>query len=88
MYRFVVLPGTPVGAEPNWFEEYALAQLTPTATARILNDPLTQYLSAMYWAFTTTTTVGYGDILPQNIYEMWFVICMEYGGLLVFSKTY
>lgn len=87
MYRFVVLPGTPVGAEPNWFEEYALAQLTPTATARILNDPLTQYLSAMYWAFTTTTTVGYGDILPQNIYEMWFVICMEYGGLLVFSMA-
>ena len=31
----------------------------------------------MYWAFTTTTTVGYGDIAPHTKYEQVFaMLCM------------
>ena len=67
MYHFVVPKGTPFGVVPNWLEAYAMAQESPKSAAAVMKDPVTQYLSAMYWAFTTMTTVGYGDILPQNI---------------------
>ena len=25
-----------------------------------------RYIAAIYWVFTTMTTIGYGDITPQN----------------------
>jgi len=49
---------------------------------------LTSYINSLYWTITTITTVGYGDILPQNniqkLYSM-FVMVMGFGvfGLLV-----
>ena len=76
------------GSEPvanNWIEAYASAQLVPKLADAIRGDMLTQYTSALYWAFTTLCTVGYGDILPKNVSEMWFVISMEFVGLIVFS---
>jgi CRP-like cAMP-binding protein len=40
-----------------------------------------QYLTAMYWSFTTITTAGYGDITPQTDSEKGFVIfAMVIGG--------
>ena len=33
-----------------------------------------QYLFAIYWALTTLTTVGYGDLVPATDIERWFAI--------------
>lgn len=43
------------------------------------------YLIALYWAFVTVTTVGYGDINPANNYERGFAIIAVFAGTAVFA---
>ena len=45
------------------------------------------YLRSFYWAFTTLTTVGYGDIHPQNNVEIVITIFWMLFGLCSFSYT-
>ena len=45
----------------------------------------TQYIYSLYWAITTIVTVGYGDITPQNEYEILVTICIEVVGAAVFG---
>ena len=56
--------------ELTWLKVYFLN----TGQDVSLNE---QYVTTLYWAFTTMITVGYGDITPQNPYEMVVTIsCM------------
>ena len=38
---------------------------------------------AMYWAFTTLTTVGYGDVLPVSQAEMAVSIVVQFAGTCI-----
>merc|ERR1711939_406245 len=56
----------------GWFEKYH-ADESPSMP--------TVYLTSIYWAMTTMTTVGYGDIIPTSDSERFFsIIAMIVGG--------
>ena len=44
-----------------------------------------RYLASLYWAFTTMTTVGYGDILPTNDTERMYATIIMVLGSTVFG---
>ncbi|KAJ1452073.1 hypothetical protein M885DRAFT_528116 [Pelagophyceae sp. CCMP2097] len=55
---------------------------------RLRHQPrLTQYITALYWAFATMTTVGYGDVRPStdNAAGMVVVICCQVIGTMFFA---
>jgi len=44
-----------------------------------------QYIAALYWAFTTMTTVGYGDIVAVSLAEKWYAVVIMMLGATVFG---
>jgi len=44
-----------------------------------------RYIASVYWAFTTMTTVGYGDIYAQNNTERMYSIIIMILGATVFG---
>ena len=45
--------------------------------------PVRLYCVAMYWAFTTLTTVGYGDVLPVSRSEMAVTVIVQFAGTCI-----
>ena len=72
---------TATGLKPTWVD--ALAESHGT-------EPLyhqsrwSQYLTCVYWAMTTMTTIGYGDIVPSNVDERILTVFAELMGSSVF----
>lgn len=49
------------------------------------NDKLLEYVKAVYWAMTTLTTVGYGDIAAKTPYQMLFAAFTQLTGVGIFG---
>ena len=66
------------GEPITWVTEYdgGSAVSAPTSV---------QYLYSVYWALTTLTTVGYGDIIPTNNAERLYALASLLVGALVFG---
>lgn len=68
------------GSLTPWLLTYELHPIEDSET-----DLLTRYIACMYWAFTTMTTVGYGDISAATLAERSFAILSMIAGGFVFS---
>ncbi len=63
--------------EPTWFD----GNIAPDATLGA------RYLTCFYWAATTLSTVGYGDITPSGNAEKLMAIVVQLIGTCVFAYT-
>ena len=55
------------------------------ASGVIDDNVFEKYITAVYWAIVTCATVGYGDIVPQNMFEKMMCICTLIFGVAFFS---
>lgn len=49
------------------------------------NDVIDKWFMAMYWAFQTLTTVGYGDFGAYNNAEIWLTLVWMFVGVAFYT---
>ena len=65
---------------PTWTETYDDGRIAQAGVSTSV-----RYLYAVYWAVTTLTTVGYGDLVPTNDAERTYALCAMLCSALVFG---
>ena len=74
------------------FEDFA-PDTWPVRIGVIDEEPGTQYLAAMYWAFQTLTTVGFGDIsattnTERTISLIWMIFGVGFYSFTIGNLSY
>jgi len=67
--------------EESWVARYASA----TGDEDALTSKFRLYVLSFYWAITTLTTVGYGDLLPFTNDEIMLAVVVQFVGTMVFA---
>ena len=71
--------------ERNWLKLRIQDYIESGEDIDIEKDKVKQYFIALYFVIKTISTVGYGDVNPQNTKERIFVIGLMIVGVLAFS---
>lgn len=69
-----------------WYLSFTISTKSWIDEMNLRDDTLfRQYVTALYWTFTTLSTVGFGDIVPLNTAERVVTICTMLLGATVFG---
>jgi len=50
-----------------------------------INPKINTFMDALWWSFSTTSTVGYGDIVPETFYGKLVGILLMLIGVAIFG---
>mmetsp|Transcript_33078 Transcript_33078/g.116093 ORF Transcript_33078/g.116093 Transcript_33078/m.116093 type:complete len:728 (+) Transcript_33078:112-2295(+) len=78
-FMFIAGNGSQGWSARTWVADYFNEGRALERSAE-LPTPVRLYVVAIYWAFTTLTTVGYGDVLPVSNFEMILTILVQFVG--------
>jgi len=70
----------PTNEQPTWATEYDNGRAADDDTPLEI-----RYLYSVYWSVTTLTTVGYGDVVPQNTFERLYALGTMLLSAIVFG---
>ena len=75
---YVAVQAAASGDEVTWVTNYDDGSAVDGPVSR-------QYIFSVYWALTTLTTIGYGDIVPTNMIERYYCLGAMLIGAMMFG---